>query len=79
MSSASLQLVERSRLTSSFASIRDFGLFLQRDFRFDNGSYLRNYFELTSGDGINNFTNDYGGLKYGGRIDFLPLGILAPS
>ena len=75
MSSASLQLVERSRLTSSFASIRDFGLFLQRDFRFDNGSYLRNYFELTSGDGINNFTNDYGGLKYGGRIDFLPLGL----
>jgi hypothetical protein len=74
MSSASLQLVERSRLTSSFASIRDFGFFLQRDLRFNNGSYLRNYFELTSGDGINNFTKNHGGLKYGGRIDYLPFG-----
>ena len=75
MSSASLQLVERSRLTSSFASIRDFGLFLQRDFRFKNGSYLRNYFEITSGDGMNNFQKDHGGLKYGGRIDYVPFGL----
>lgn len=75
MSSASLQLVERSRLTSSFAAIRDFGLFLQRDFRFKNGSYLRNYFEITSGDGMNNFQKDHGGLKYGGRIDYVPFGL----
>ena len=75
MSSATLQLVERSRLTSSFASIRDFGFFIQRDFRFKNGSFLRNYLEITSGDGMNNFTKDFGGLKYGGRIDFLPFGL----
>ena len=75
MSSASLQLVERSRVTSSFASIRDFGLFLQRDFRFNNGSYLRNYIEVTSGDGMNNFQKDYGGLKYGARIDYVPFGL----
>ena len=75
MSSASLQLVERSKLTSSFAAIRDFGLFLQRDFRFKNGSYLRNYFEITSGDGMNNFQKDHGGLKYGGRIDYVPFGL----
>ena len=74
MSSASLQLVERSRLTSAFASIRDFGFFLQRDIRFKNGSYLKNYFELTTGDGMNNFTKDHGGFKYGGRIDYLPFG-----
>ena len=75
MSSASIQLVERSRLTSSFAAIRDFGLFFQRDFRFKNGSYLRNYFEITSGDGMNNFQKDHGGLKYGGRIDYVPFGL----
>ena len=75
MSSASLQLVERSRLTSSFAAIRDFGFFLQRDIRFKNGSYLRNYLEITSGDGMNNFQNDHGGLKYGGRIDYVPFGL----
>ena len=49
MSSASLQIVERSRLTSSFASIRDFGLFLQRDFRFKNGSFLRKSYRLPIG------------------------------
>ncbi|MFL2574036.1 MAG: porin [Flavobacteriales bacterium] len=75
MSSASLQIVERSRLTSSFASIRDFGLFLQRDFRFKNGSFLRNYLEVTSGDGMNNLQLDHGGFKYGGRIDYLPFGL----
>ena len=74
MNSNSLQLVERSRLTSVFASIRDFGLFLQRDIRLSNGSYFRNYLEITSGDGMNNFTKDIGGLKYGGRIDYLPFG-----
>ena len=74
MNSNSLQLVERSRLTSVFASIRDFGLFLQRDIRLSNGSYFRNYLEITSGDGINNYTNNHGGLKYGGRIDYLPFG-----
>ena len=74
MSSSTLQLVERSRLTSVFASIRDFGFFLQRDVRLKNGSYFRNYLEITTGDGINNFNNDHGGLKYGGRVDFLPFG-----
>ena len=75
MSSASLQLVERSRLTSSFAAIRDFGLFLHRDFRFTNGSFLRNYLEITSGDGMNNFQKDHGGLKYGLRVDYVPFGL----
>ena len=34
-----------------------------------------NYLEITSGDGMNNFQMDYGGLKYGGRIDFVPFGL----
>ena len=53
MNSNSLQLVERSRLTSVFASIRDFGLFLQRDIRLSNGSYFRNYLEITSLEDFN--------------------------
>jgi len=75
IASTSLQLPERSRLTSSFSSIRDFGLFLRKDIRFRNLSRLRNYFEITTGDGKNNMlTKNYGGLKYGARIDFLPFG-----
>ena len=76
MNSNSLQLVERSRLTSAFSSIREFGLFLSGNFRLNGkGSYLRPYFVLTNGDGINNFDKDLGGLKMGGRIDFLPFGL----
>ncbi len=76
MNSNSLQLVERSRLTSAFSSIREFGLFLSGNFRLNGqGSYLRPYFVLTNGDGINNFDKDLGGLKIGGRIDLLPFGL----
>jgi hypothetical protein len=76
MNSNSLQLVERSRLTSAFSSIREFGLFLSGNFRLNGqGSYLRPYFVLTNGDGINNFDKDLGGFKIGGRIDFLPFGL----
>jgi hypothetical protein len=30
---------------------------------------------ITNGDGINVFNKDHGGLKYGGRIDYLPFGL----
>jgi len=75
MSSATLQLVERSRLTSAFSSIREFGLFYQGDVRFKNGMYLKNYIAITNGDGLNVRNADFGGFKYGGRIDFLPFGL----
>ncbi|MBR9914312.1 MAG: porin [Algicola sp.] len=74
MTSDALQLVERSRLTSAFASIREFGLFLQGRFRTGGGTYLKPYFVVTNGDGGNVFSKDRGGLKVGGRIDFLPFG-----
>ncbi|MEM6262733.1 MAG: porin [Bacteroidota bacterium] len=75
MGSQALQLVERSRVTSAFASIREFGLFAQGTFRTWKGSYIRPYLTLTNGDGLNAFREDYGGLKVGGRLDFLPFGL----
>jgi hypothetical protein len=75
MLSNSLQLVERSRLTSAFASIREFGLFAQGRFRTGGGSYLKPYLVVTNGDGSNAFGKDFGGLKVGGRVDFLPFGL----
>jgi hypothetical protein len=75
MNSNSLQLVERSRLTSAFSSIREFGLFVTGRLRAGRGSYLRPYFVLTNGDGINVFDKDHGGLKIGGRLDYLPFGL----
>ncbi|MEW4922203.1 porin [Algibacter sp. 2305UL17-15] len=75
MSSNTLQLVERSRLTSAFATIREFGLFLDGRFRMGRGAYLKPYFVLTNGDGGNVFGKDHGGLKIGGRLDYLPFGL----
>jgi len=75
MGSNTLQLVERSRVTSAFASIREFGFFFDARLRLRNGSYIKPYLTLTNGDGQNVFGPDFGGFKVGGRIDYLPFGL----
>ncbi|MBI1266891.1 MAG: porin [Cryomorphaceae bacterium] len=77
VSSQSLQLVERSPLTSAFSTIREFGLFFQGDIRTKGGAYFKNYFTLTNGDGLNALNADHGGFKVGGRIDYLPFGLFS--
>lgn len=75
MGSHALQLIERSRVTSAFATIREFGLFARGRFRLGGSQYLRPYIAITNGDGQNVFTRDRGGLKYGFRLDYLPFGL----
>lgn len=75
MGSQMLQLIERSRVTSSFGSIREFGVFVDGTFRTKNGMYFKPVVAVTNGDGGNVFTADHGGLKVGGRLDFLPFGL----
>ncbi len=74
MASNSLQLPERSRLTSAFASIREVGLFMEGKFKTGKKSVLKSMLCITNGDGSNTLSNDFGGLKYGARINFLPFG-----
>ena len=73
--SQTLQLVERSRVTSAFSTIREFGFFLDGTIRLPRGTYLKPSLVLTNGDGLNVFGRDFGGFKYGGRLDFLPFGL----
>ncbi len=75
LNSQTLQLPERSRVTSAFSSIREFGLFADGSFKI-NGTdmVIRPSVAITNGDGMNVFGKDYGGFKYGGRINFLPFG-----
>ncbi|MBB6463234.1 porin [Flammeovirga kamogawensis] len=73
ISSDALQLIERSRVTSAFASVRDFGLFIEYKKRVGAG-FIKPGIAITTGDGQNAFKN-YGGLKYGGRVDWLPFGV----
>lgn len=75
MLSNTLQLVDRSRVTSAFASIREFGFFLDGRLKTGQTSYLKPYVVVTNGDGGNVFNKDFGGLKVGGRLDFLPFGL----
>lgn len=75
MGSQTLQLVERSTLTSAFSSIREFGVFIDGSFKTGKGSYLRPEIAVTNGDGSNVYGADHGGLKLGGRVDFLPFGL----
>ena len=46
MLSNTLQLVERSRVTSAFAAIREFGFFLDGRIRTGNNSFLKSYFVI---------------------------------
>lgn len=77
MRSNTLQLVDRSPLTSAFASIREFGIFAESTHKISRYAYIKPEIAITNGDGINVFNKDYGGLKYGGRIDYLPFGLFS--
>ena len=75
MGSNALQLIERSKVTSAFSSIREFGFFLDGTIKLAPQRYLKPSLVITNGDGINGLTQDRGGLKYGGRLDVLPFGL----
>lgn len=77
MRSNTLQLVERSPLTGAFASIREFGFFAESTYKISRYSYIKPELAITNGDGINVFNKDYGGFKYGGRVDYLPFGLFS--
>ncbi len=74
-----LQFVDRGVFSSQLSnSGREFGVFLESEFGIDD-FIIKPKFAITSGDGLNSFGAnstdvDKGGLKYGGRIDILPLG-----
>lgn len=75
MRSSTIQLAERSPISGAFASIREFGVFAESTYKISKESYIKPEIAITNGDGINVFDKDHGGLKYGGRIDYLPFGL----
>ena len=78
MASNTLQLPERSRLTGAFSNIREIGLFIDgRNNISGTKMVIKPSFNITTGDGygFKSISKDYGGLKYGARINFLPFGL----
>ena len=66
MLSHTLQLPERSRVTSAFSAIREVGIFAEDRWRVRQSShYFKPYLVLTTGDGVAPFQPDRGGLKVG--------------
>ncbi|TAE90206.1 MAG: porin [Bacteroidetes bacterium] len=74
MGSQTLQLPERSRLTSAFAVAREFGVFVSGEFKATSELIFRPALSVTNGDGPNTFREDIGGFKYGARLDILTFG-----
>lgn len=74
-----LQFVDRGIFSTAFCNTgREFGMFFEGQLG-KNSVIIKPKFAITSGDGINSFGSnsadvDKGGLKYGGRLDILPLG-----
>lgn len=74
ISSASLQLIDRSILNSRFNIDRDIGIQLHHKTVLGDNFLIREKFALSQGEGRNITVGNLGGLQYTGRIEFLPFG-----
>ncbi len=75
MASHTLAFVERSKITSVFSTIREVGIFVSGSYKVGHTQgVIRPSVAITDGDGPVNGGKRYGGLKYGGRINYLPFG-----
>ena len=69
-----LGFIERSEVSAAFDAIFDYGLRYQGQFRIFKGQLFKPYISITTGDGNSSLSKNYGGFKYGARLDYLPFG-----
>ncbi len=74
ISSANLQLIDRSLLNSRFTLDRDLGLQLRHKSNLGGDFIMRQKFAVSQGEGRNVTEGNEGGLQYTGRLEFLPFG-----
>ncbi len=74
ISSANLQLVDRSRLNSRFNIDRDLGVQLRHHFKLSDKFLVREIVAVSQGEGRNITTGNIGGHQYTGRVELLPFG-----
>ncbi|MCF6308480.1 MAG: OprO/OprP family phosphate-selective porin [Flavobacteriaceae bacterium] len=74
VSSANLQLVDRSILNARFNIDRDIGFQLRHHFNLTEKFVIREIFAFSQGEGRNVVSGNEGGLQYTGRLEFLPFG-----
>ena len=74
VSSANLQLIDRSLLNSRFNIDRDLGIQIRHKSNLGGGFLMREKFAISQGEGRNVTEGNEGGLQYTGRLEFLPFG-----
>jgi len=74
VSSANLQLIDRSLLNSRFNIDRDLGIQIRHKSNLGGDFLMRQKFALSQGEGRNVTEGNEGGLQYTARVEFLPFG-----
>ncbi|MFD1292819.1 porin [Lutibacter holmesii] len=74
ISSANMQMVDRSILNARFNIDRDMGIQLRHHFTIADNFVVREILAISQGEGRNVVTGNIGGLQYTGRVEFLPMG-----
>jgi phosphate-selective porin OprO/OprP len=74
VSSANLQLIDRSLLNSKFNIDRDMGIQLRHKSRWGKTFVSREKFAISQGEGRNITEGNEGGLQYTSRLELLPFG-----
>jgi len=77
VSSANLQLIDRSLLNSRFNIDRDLGIQIRHHTALGGGFLMREKLAVSQGEGRNVTEGNLGGLQYTGRLEFLPFGNFA--
>jgi len=77
VSSANLQLIDRSLLNSNFNIDRDLGIQLRHHANLGGDFMIREKIAISQGEGRNVTEGNLGGLQYTGRLEFLPFGTFA--
>ena len=75
VSSANLQLIDRSLLNSRFNIDRDLGIQLRHKSNLGGNFLMREKLAISQGEGRNVTEGNEGGLQYTARLEFLPLGV----
>ena len=74
ISSANLQMVDRSLLNSNFNIDRDIGIQLKHHFNLSDTFIIKETFSIAQGEGRNITTGNIGGHQYTTRVELLPFG-----
>ena len=77
VSSANLQLIDRSLLNSNFNIDRDLGIQIRHHANLGGDFMIREKIAISQGEGRNVTEGNLGGLQYTGRLEFLPFGKFA--